>query len=686
MPRRRRRKSGAELAVDAAAIETPAALNPPAKNAALMKWGLLAIVVITALAHLNSLYAKHFVYRDSVFVNALLDSYSGKDDRSLFRGPEPLALWSFDVNRRVNALNAPPSSNAPGFDPFGFHVGNLLLHVAAAAALALLIREAALLCPMKAGGGPVAGAAEALSIGAALLWAVHPLQTDAVAYLANRGTVLGGLSMFASLYLYLLYAAREIKPAVFGAIFFGLLAVLSSRTAIVLPLVALLLDRTLLTGSAKAVLRARWDGLLALCAVSVVGILVARVPPLGSSSLLDTGEPYSSGTYLLTQAGTVFAYLRLVFAPTGLSIIRVVDPVASVGDAWLPLGVIGVALAVGAVLAFRRSATGLLVLAFFLLLIPTSTLFPLPDLMAEHRMYAPLAVPAVLLCALVVKVSVVAARSFGGAKSRGWEVALGACVLLSLVLGYQTRQRNHDFADGLTLWRKTVAAEPDSAVAHASLAAALLEEGKVSEARFSARQAYELDPGRADAMTTEALALVALGDDEQAVEAYERAVVAAPKYEPAWYNLAKARERLARIPGAIDAFTWAIEIDDSARARNDLGVLLLQEGKLEAAEENLSRAVELDPSMTRAHFNLGNALARQGRRREAIAQYYIAIGQDNRYLRAYQNLGGALIEEQIYDEAIEVLTTANSIEPGNELTQRLLTIAENTLDRAGGRP
>lgn len=651
-----------------------------------MKWGLLAIVALTALAHLNSLFAKHFVHRDAVFVDALLDAHSGKDERSLFRGPQPLALWSFEVNRRLNALNALPADASPGFEPLGFHVGNLLLHITAAILLALLVREATSLRPIQTGGHPIPGGAEALAIAAAMLWAVHPLQTGAVTYLANRGAILGGAFLFASLWFYLLYAARGNKPAILGAILSALLAVLSSRTAIVLPIAALLLDRTLVSRSAKEAVRARWAGLFALCAVSALGVFVARVPPLTGSTMLPEGEPPAATIYALTQAAVLIEYLKLVVVPAELSIIHVVEPVSSVGEAAISLALIGAALVGASVLALRRNLVGVLGLLFFLLLIPTSSFFPLPDLMAEHRLYAPLAPLAALVCLCAMKASALLTRSLTGARLRGWEAALAVALVVSLVLGYHTRLRNHDFADQRTLWQKTIAAEPDSAVAHASLAAALLQEGKISEARFSARQAYELDPTRADAMTTEGLALVALGDDEQAAESYKRAVVAAPKYEPAWYNLAKARVRLGRTPGAIDAFTWAIETDDSARARNDLGVLLLQEEKLEAAEENLRRAVELNPSMTRAHFNLGNALARQGKTREAIERFYIAIGQDNRYLRAYQNLGGALIEEQIYEEAIQVLTTANTIEPGNELTRRLLTIAENKLDRASGGP
>jgi len=328
-----------------------------------------------------------------------------------------------------------------------------------------------------------AAAADPLALAVALLWAVHPLQTEAVQYVSQRTELLMALFYLAVLYASLRYftiTARAGRIVWASLATVACLAGMASKEVMVsAPIVVLLFERTFLVGSFAQAWRRSWPLYVALAGSWTLLWALNANGPRSVSSGFHLGVP--AHVWWFTQAKVLMMYLKLVVVPWPLVIHYDIPYLDTFAAAWpwlLPAGLLGLGTLF---LLWRRSAGGFLAASVFLILSPTLVVPVITEVAAERRMYLPLAaLIAMLVCGgyTLAKRSVEAHGSTAG-PGRAWPLAttVGGALVLAAVFGSLSVRRLIMYQDELTLWQDTFARQPHNHVARNNLASTLTNLG-----------------------------------------------------------------------------------------------------------------------------------------------------------------------------------------------------------------
>jgi tetratricopeptide (TPR) repeat protein len=580
---------------------------------------------------------------------------------------------------------------AGGLHVWGYHAVNLGLHLLAAALLFGILRRSCFDGASALGdrapprdGLPGLGSGTfnrtAPAAAAALLWAVHPLQTESVTYVAQRSEVLMGLCYLGTLYAFIRAAEAPKKAGGWYALSCAvcLAGMAAKEVMVTAPVLVLLYDRTFLTESITTAWRRRRIYYSALAATWLpFAYLFFGSGTRGGTIGFATKVPWTA--YGLMQIRAVTHYLRLCFWP-GPLVIDYGTHVSGVSPLLLAEGLLLLILAMATALAlWRRRPVGFLGAWFFVILAPTSSVVPVAtEIIAEHRMYLPLAAVVTLVVVWVwqrlVERDLPALRSLGEGGRARWLGPRSGLNLAWLLLGAAavglivvTFARNRDYRSARALWAQTVAAVPTNAGAHNNLAAALLAEDHWAEAADEFGEALRLDPSLAGAHQN--LGRVRLKQDrpEAAIEQFAAAVRLAPTYPEARDGLAFAYfawgSQLAgqrHLPEAIKALQTSVAIDPAhAEAQGNLGGALLNAGRPAEALGACQAALRLKPNLVEARLNLGNAFLELGKPQEAIAAYRQVIALQPDFAAAHHNLAAALHAIGQDDEARAELQRAH---------------------------
>ena len=453
----------------------------------------------------------------------------------------PVANLTFAVNYALAPTNVRetfvPSPTSGDGDPFlrnihGYHAVNLLVHACAALVLFGIIRRT---LGRPAFSTALRQQATPLAFLAALLWTVHPLQSEAVTYVVQRVE-----SLMSLWYLLTVYAAIRVVDvprrrwwwACAGFVSCAL-GMGTKEVMVTAPLVVA--AWYYLFGETDRESR-RWQA-------AMVGVLGCTWPIL---VLLVVGEhraPTVAGgqglvwQYLLTQAAILVHYLRLAFVPWPLVFLYTWPLVTSVGDVAPALVVVAALVLLTAWGIWRRHPLSFAGAVFFLVLAPTSSLLPIvTEVAAEHRMYLPLAAVIAPLVVLVWMVaSRLAERVTNSQKTVGERARSGALVatcvvvlLLAVPLSTLTRARNEEFWSEEGLWADTVAKQPSNQRARVAYGMALASAHKMGEAERELRDAVALEPTDPVANGRLGSILAARGQFDEAAIYLERALAARP--------------------------------------------------------------------------------------------------------------------------------------------------------------
>jgi len=562
--------------------------------------------------------------------NSFQGSFVFDDVTSIAENPHIRHLWpiseamktspNFAIQGRpVECLSLALNYAWGGLNVRGYHVLNLMLHLASALVLFGLLRRTLLRTarsgdPRRTGvgetdavGTPHATPAAATWLAAAitLIWEVHPLQTDSVTYIVQRSELLMGLFLMLTLYCFVRGVEgsgsvhREDSPRAAGASpsrslgWFALsvaacfLGMGSKETMVGAPLIVLVYDRVFLASSFRELWRRRM-GLYVGLASSwlLLAALVARTVHPMTGVRIEGLTPWE---YLMTEAGVIVYYLRLCFWPQPLVIDYFDWPIVrSLRDALLP-GLVVVGLLGATVWAFRRRPwLGFLGAWFFLILAPTSSFLPSAgEMIAERRMYSPL---AAVITLVVVGVFVLGRRLWNKRQGTALGCVGTACVVM--VFGFLTIQRNRDYRSALAIWGDTVEKRPGNPRAHNNLGLAFAKLGRLDDAEGQYEQALRIKPDLADAQFNWGLALVRQGRVPEAIGHWEQALRIKPDFADAQYNL---------------------------------GLAFAQQGRLQEAISHWEKALRIDPNIADAQYNWGLALEKLGRSAEAIPHYREAL-------------------------------------------------------------
>lgn len=520
------------------------------------------------------------------------------------------------------------------FDPAGYRAVHLVAHPLAAL---ILWRLVARLLRLPHFRGRFSRVAEPVAWLSALIWAVHPVNSETVVYLTQRTELFVGLAAFTAWYASLRYwaAAGRVRRGLWivVAASASLAGMLSKE--VMVPAVGLIpaFDLLLRGRSVRRAFAESWPlyVTLAISAVPLAWIYASGIRTPGGG--FDMGV--SVIDWWLTQARVLFLYLRLAVWPHPLQIHHHFPNEIALAEAW-PWAVGTGVIVIGTVwLLVRRSAVGFAGLVFFAILSPT-LLIPLPgEAAAERRMYIPLAAILPLGvaggCRLIARLRSSRSPASGSVRSETRPlglleiapVAVVATVLAGL-LAVVANRRAAVYQNEWDLWVDVRTHQPDSPVAPINLGTILAENGDPHAALGYFRQAVNLAPELYLARFNFARSLEATGDELLAIEHYRHATRVRPEDAASHYNLGRLLETYGDPLDAIDHYGQAIEADPSfAAAHGNLAVLLFARGDPDEAIASFETAFRLQPDLPNA-MNLVYAYLDEDRIDEAERWMYRA--------------------------------------------------------------
>ena len=588
------------------------------------------LLVLAALAAYHNSFSGPFVYDD---IAAIKENPTIVDLSKLSAVLTPPNDSGITVNGRpmVN-LSLALNYALGGTEVAGYHLVNLVIHVLAALALFGALRrtfELPLLRPRF--GAPDTALPLAFCI--ALLWTVHPLQTESVTYVVQRAESLVGLFYLVTFYCFLRSVSSD-RPALWHgltvlACFCGMTTKEVMASA---PLLVLLLDRAAVSGTFRSAWQSHRRLYLGLAATWLpLAWLVAGTGNRGGTAGLGAGG-ISSWDYALTSALGLGKYLKLTFWPHPL----VFDYGTAIEKDLLPvlpqgLLIVGLVIATGYALK-RHPLLGFLGLWFFAILGPSSSFIPIAtEPLAEHRMYLPLA--SVLTVVVIGVWSVIGRRSF----------ILWA--ILAVGAGWLTVRRNVDYQSEMSLWRDTVNKYPSSARAHNNVGEILYRQEKFEEAIACFREAVRLLPNYIDALNNLGNSLSEQHQPAEALDPIGRALRFKPGHAASHNNYGNALYKLGRKDEAVAHYRDSVRFKPTfADAHNNLGVVLAEQGHVAEAILHYEEALRLKRDYVDAHYNYGNALNQSGRTAEAMTQFAETLRLKPTHAEANNNLGSILYQ------------------------------------------
>lgn len=565
-------------------------------------WTLLAPVLLAIVA-----FATYVNSLDNPFV---FDDLPAIRDNEHIRAIWPLTT-AFDLppspvaGRPVVWLSLAVNHALFGDDVRGYRAVNIGIHLLCALVLLGIVRRTLLGPDLRARLGPAAGAT---AFAAALLWLVHPLQSETINYVVQRTE-----SIMALFYLLTLYCAIRGDGAPRRALWYGAavascaLGMASKESMVTAPVLVILYDLAFLPGGAKAVLARRAPLYAGLAATWIVlAALMLGGPRAGTVGFGTVVTPF---TYALNQCVMIVRYLRLTVWPHPLALDYGKPAVLAFTDVLPAALALLVALGATVVAVVRWPRVGFLAASVFVLLAPTSSVVPIAsEVGADRRMYLALAA----LLVLVVLLGRVVFRRRGAAAT--------ATVLVATALAVVTAQRNTDYASPTGIWKDAIGVVPTNTRAHYNLGVLLLQEHRLDEADAALRRALALDPDHEGAHYNLGVALAARDRHAEAADQFTEAVRINPKDARAHKNLANALRVIGREDEAMRHLDEARRLEPGeAGDLNDLGLMLARSGRHAEAIDRFREALAIDDSYADAHFNLALSLSATGAIGEALA-------------------------------------------------------------------
>ena len=583
-----------------------------------MLFAAVLIMAAGAAAYWNSLNGA-FIWDDETAI------LTNQTIRHLWPLPGPLAPPAETpvAGRPVVNLSLAVNYALGGVDTYGYHLWNIGVHLICALVLFGIVRRTLDRVGGRLGTNPGSSLSPSMgpALAAALIWLLHPLQTEVVNYTTQRTESMMGLFFFLTLYCAIrsrdsVPTSRQAKRWTTASIGACLLGMATKESMVTAPLIVLLYDRAFEFTSIREAIDKRRSLYVGLAATWLA--LAAFVWHAGRSTV-GASDAVSTWTYLLNQAGMIVRYLRLSLWPSNLVLdYGLPRPVALGGVA--PQAAVVLALVAATLVALARwPAVGFLGAAFFITLAPTSSIVPIvSEVGAERRMYLPLAALVVLAVVGVrALIAWAAARTAAPARTRSTLSALTAVATLGVLgaLAVGTAHRNADYDTPISIWKTVVDRRPQGR-ARMSYATELVNLGRHDEAMTELRLAVADYPNARFALGTE---LVAEGSMNEAVNELQTFIGANPN-------------RSDRLP--------------AKRLLQDVLVALaqasLQKGAAATAESQMRTALALGPADAVAHNLLGAALASQGKMREARTAFTEAVRLDPSNQPAQNNLARAL--------------------------------------------
>jgi len=623
-----------------------------------------ALIAVAALVAYHNSFAGVFLFdEDKEIVNNESIRRLSDPIRLLFSTQRPLVNLSLAVNYAFSGLR-----------PTGYHLFNLIVHISAAITLFSLIRRII----ARYTSHPATG----IALAAAVIWVVHPLNTQAVTYVIQRAESM--MAMFYLLTLYFLWRGAEAAQSATPQRATGwyvtsvcacAMGMGSKPIMITAPVVALLFDRAFIAGTFQEAVRQRWKVYVGLAATW--GVLVAW-GVLETTFGTATREGAAAGLafkditpleYAQTQLWALCVYLRLALIPYpqcfdyGWPVVR--DPATLV-----ICGVIVLSLLMATALGLWKNRWwGFLGAMFFLVLAPTSSVIPIRDTIFEHRMYLPLGCAVAFGVIALWLILLRGNAEFGKAAMIRRRILVALCMIF--VIGYTalTIARNRLYHNEIVMWEEVLRRRPENARAYDALGAIHDLAGRRDKAIDMYRKSLALRPDYINSRFNLGTALIAQGSVTQGIAEYQKVLDDDPAHPLVRLSLGEALLRSGDPQGLTLIREGVTRNPEEATGHFVLGNALMTMRDFEGALTAYQESARLRPSFAEAHYGAGNALMQLNRLDEAVAAFRQSLRWEPNRPSTLNNLGNVLARLERWSEAEDALRTALRLDP-NHLNAR----------------
>lgn len=541
-------------------------------------WAPLSAAILALIAYFPALSGP-FLF-DDLSLPMMSHGVGINYQEFLRRGVRALTNISLLADRDMWATNTTP-----------YHVENFLLHLVNAL-LVYFVLKALLERAGREGRGVVVSA----GFGAAV-FLLHPLQTEAVAYIASRSEVLSVFFSFSALLVYVRRKEVEVSWAhtIVVLLLIGLGA-LSKETAVAMAGVLLLTDLYFHEGSPLEGVVKNWRLYVPLLVGGVGGglyvyRLASREGTAGSSL------SFSPLDYLFTQFQVVWVYVRLFVAPYGQNLDHGFPIAKAPGNALSWLGLLAIAAAVGAAIVWRKKypLASLGILTFFVLLTPTSSILPIADPLVERRVYFASIGLLLILCEFLSRWTLNAAKVAGLAA-------------VAVVLTVLTMFRSELYTSTQAMWVESVKQNPQNYRAQFQLAFSYYEKGECSKSLEHYKIASQLQKPDYRLLVDWALALDCAED----------------------------------VPGAIARLQEATKVENTSTAWSTMGMIYGKRNQPQLALDALNHALELNRRDAMIWVYRGNVYFTMGQHEQALSDFEAALHRDPANPAALQGKAAAM--------------------------------------------
>jgi tetratricopeptide (TPR) repeat protein len=485
------------------------------------------------------------------------------DEASILKNGSIVNLWPLvgEVPGPLNPLPGGPTSGRPlanlslainyqigGLEPFGYHVFNLIVHTLA---VLLLWRTLNLLLRLEYFGGRFDSVAELLAFAAALVWGLHPLNTETVQYVTQRTELMMGLFYIATIYCSLRYWDSKQFFWLMLASAACLCGMACKEVMATAPLMVLLLDRTLVSGSFLKAMRNFWRlyAGLALGWLLQIGLNFNAPRSMTAGFALKELPPVQ---WWLTQCEVLWMYLQRSVWPWPLSIHYQIPLLMSLANAWPYVAATGLLVIFTAILLWKRNAVGMVGAWVLGILSPTFIVPLLHEVAQERRMYLPLAGLATLFVAGGFLLTRMPARGNSAIP------IVTMALLASTAFAAVDVHRLWVYRDDVSLWQETVDLQPNDSFAHNNLGIALAKRGRHQEAVVHFQASLMLNPVQPEARNNLGAILRQTGHPAESLEQFDEALKLEPDFTEAYFNEAESYAQLHQPSEAITAAQTAL--------------------------------------------------------------------------------------------------------------------------------
>lgn len=623
---------------------------------------VLIICFAVLLVYSNTLHAPFQLDDiDTIVINPAI-----KDGRYF---TDPSGVDSKEKTRYFGFMTFAMNYALHGLDVRGYHVVNILIHAGTALLLYWLIILTFRTPLFRAGSGTdsaLNSSRDFIAVFSALFFAVHPIQTQAVTYIVQRFASLAALFFLLALALYVQFRLSGIgaglsqRPsgraalvkgyAVYAASFASaVLAMKTKEIAIVLPPIIALYEFMFFGGSIK-----KRIAHLVPFGLSMIIIPLTLLGIKGAGGITDAAmqvagaKDISWPDYLFTQFRVIVTYIRLLFLPVDQSFDYDYPIFHSLFEAQvfpsfvflLSIFICGgylLRLSLGSEAKnrhlYRLCAFG--IFFFFIALSVESSVFPIADVIFEHRVYLP---SAGFFIAMISAAELFVAR-WKGRTAYARKILGLAMVPLIVVLSVAAYARNTVWNDRIGQLEDDIRKNPKKARPHNALGGLLAEQGRIEEALHHIRTAIALNPAYAQAHYSLGLTYANTGHTEEAIKEYKIAINLQYENAEAHGNLGVVYAKLGMNEEAIAEYKTALMISPgSVKTHNNLGNLYSKLGHIEEAIAEYNTALNLKPDFPEARYNMGNAYAKQGDLEKAVSEYSAALKLKPDFIEARRQL------------------------------------------------